>query len=200
MLRRRGPWRGWPWLLLVAGVLGLTGCANLCTKHLLLYREAAAKGQPTSGQALLITDPQLAQVLAPGAANLNQTLPWAPDQPFYQSDCYQLSMDRVEDQPVYQGLCLDTTSTYSLEVHPGARRLNLRLDLFGPWGKEAVREVTTVDLKAGEVYFLYPEGGAAQKRQLVLKVQPLLKGYDAQVRQRVMDWNRQHYPARTIAD
>jgi hypothetical protein len=200
MRTQKRQWRWWPWLLLAAGVWGLSGCANLCTKHLLLYREAAARGRPTSGQALLLTDPQLAQALAPGAVNLNNTLPWAPDQPFYQSDCYQLSMDRVNDQPVYQGLCLDTTSTYSLEVGPGGRQLQLRLDLFGSWGKEAVREAVAVDLKAGGVYFLYPEGEAAKRRQLVLKVQPLLKDYDAKLRQRVMDWNRQHYPARTIAD
>jgi hypothetical protein len=200
MLTKKRQWLRWPWLLLAAGIWLLAGCAQLCTKHLLLYREAAAKGQPTSGQALLITDPQLAQALAPGAANLNSSLPWAPDQPFYESDCYQLSMDRVEDQPVYQGLCLDTTPTYSLEVRPGARRLNLRLNLFGPWGKEAVREAAAVNLEAGVVYFLYPEAEAARNRQLVLKVEPLLKGYDASLRQRVMDWNRQHYPARTIAD
>jgi hypothetical protein len=199
-MTKKRQWLGWPWLALVAGVWLLAGCAQLCTKHLLLFREAAAKGRPTSGQALLITDPQLAQALAPGAPNLNGPLPWAPDQPFYESDCYQLSMDAVDDQPVYQGLCLDTPPTYSLEVRPGARRLKLRLNLFGPWGKEAVREVAAVNLKAGGVYFLTPEGGAAQRRQLVLKVQPLLEGYDAKLRQRVMDWNRQHYPARTIAD
>ena len=58
MGRKHGIW--WLWLALLAGVWLLAGCSELCTKRLYLYREAEAKGRPTSGQALLITDPQLA--------------------------------------------------------------------------------------------------------------------------------------------
>jgi hypothetical protein len=200
MMRRK--WHGilWLWLALLAGAWLLAGCSQLCTKRLYLYRDAEAKGRPTSGQALLITDPQLAQALAPAAVNLQGGLPWAPEQPFYESDYYQLSMEAVDDQPVYQGLCLDTTPTYSLEVRPGARRLRLSLNLFGPWGREKVQEVAAVNLVPGGVYFLSPEMDAAKSRHLVLKVQRLPQEYDAQLRTRVMDWNRQHLTGRTIAD
>lgn len=200
MLARK--WHGiwWLWLALLAGAWLLAGCSELCTKRLYLYRDTEVKGRPTSGQALLITDPQLAQALAPAASDLKGGLPWAPEQPFYESDYYRLSVEAVDDKSVFQGLCLDTTPTFSVEVHPGARRLRARLDLFGSWGREKVQEVTAVNLEAGGVYFLSPENDAVKNRQLVLKVRRLPVAYDAGLRTRVLDWNRQHLTGRSIAD
>jgi len=197
-----GKWYGRRWGLLVALWAGLwlcSGCASLCTKHLTLYRDTQTKGLPTSSQALLLTNPDLARAVAPGA-NLPAGLPWALKQPAYEADFYLLSLDAVDGQPVYQGLCLDTTTTDSLEVHPGSRRLAVRLELFGPWGQEKVKETVTLDLVPGRVYFLYPGSEGLGNRQLVLKVQYLDLAYDAGVRTRVQDWNRQHQPARTITD
>jgi hypothetical protein len=188
-------------LAFLAGAWLLAGCASLCTKHLALYRDVEAKSLPTSAQVLVLTDPQLVQAVtsAPGL-NLAAGLPWAPEQPFYNTDYYRLSVDKVDGMPVYQGKCLDTTPTYSLEVRPGERRLLARLDLFGPGGHEKVQEVASLTLEAGGVYFLSPESEPLRNRQLVLKVQRLPQAYDAGLRTRVMDWNRQHYQGRNLAD
>lgn len=191
-------------LLLLLGLLAaqmlLAGC-SLCTKRLYLYRDTEAKGLPTSGQALLITDPQLARaVIASSDLNLEAGGQWAPEQPAYASDVYRLSLEQLDGKAVYQGLCLDTRPTYSVEVHPGSRQVRLRLDMFGPWGQEKAQEVTKITLEPGRVYFLRPEYEALKNRQLMVKVVPLADSYNVGLRTRVQDWNRQHDQGRNIAD
>jgi hypothetical protein len=187
--------------LMLAGVWLAAGCASLCNKHLALYRDTEAKGPSPAGQALVLTDPQLVQVVLPGSGlQVAGGLPWAPEQPSYETDYYRLSVDRVDGIPVYQGKCLDTTPTFSLEMRPGPRRLLVRLDLYGPGGHDKVQETANLNLEAGGVYFLYPDPEAARNRQLVLKVQRLPGAYDPGLRTRIMDWNRGHYPGRNLAD
>jgi hypothetical protein len=187
-------------LILLAAQMLLAGC-SLCTRRLYLFRDTEAKGLPSSQQALLITDPRLARVLSPASAqNFEAAGQWAPEQPAYSSDVYRLSVDQVDGKPVYQGLCLDTQPSYSVEVHPGPRQVRMRLEMFGPWGQEKVQEVSKINLEPGGVYFLRPESEALGNRQLVLKVVRLPNSYDAGLRTQVQNWNRQHEQGRTIAD
>ena len=113
---------------------------------------------------------------------------------------YRLSMDRVDDKPVYQGLCMDTTPAYACEVRPGSRQVLLRLDIFGSWGQERVREVTRLTLEPGKCYFLRPDCAELKNRRLLLKVDPLPDAYTPELRARIADWERRHSKGRDLAD
>ena len=197
-LRRERTWLGLAAFLAACWLLA--GC-NLCTKHLYLYRDAEPKSLPAGEMALLLTDPGLAAAVTSGAGGFPEGgCKWDQDQSIHEADTYRLSLDRVDDKRVYQGRCLDVTPTYSLEVRPGARRVQARLDLYGSWGTERTREVKEIDLAGGGVYFLQPDCTALQNRQFVLQVRRLPEAYTPQLRTKVTDWNRQHDKTRKLAD
>jgi hypothetical protein len=186
------------WGILFLGALWLLGC-NPCTKRLALYRDSEPKNPPQQ-MALFIADPGLAALL-PGAGPYPAGgCVWAPEGPAPQSEVYRLSLDRVDGRAVYQGLCLDTTPTYSLEVHPGARQLSLRLDQFGSWGHEKKVETLAVTPEPGGVYFVQPDCDALRDRQFVPKISRLGAPYTPQLKSQVQDWNRGHYRGRTLVD
>ena len=152
-------------LALMAAPGLLSGCLdNLCTKRLYIYRDAEPKSLPPADMALLIADPAIVAALLPEAApKITRGLPWAPEQPAYASDFYQLSIDGLDDRLVYQGLCLNITPSYVCEVRPGSRRVMASLNLFGPWGQQSVKDNASLTLEPGGVYFLYPDWeGASQ--------------------------------------
>jgi hypothetical protein len=196
--KREWAWSAWLGLLTVLWLVA--GC-GLCKKHLPLYRDTETKSLPTSEMALLITDPGLVEAVSPGAKGLTEGgYPWMAEQSVHETEAYRLSLDRVDGKPVYQGMCLDTTPTYSLEVRPGDRRLHTRVDLYGPGGQEKLSEVATVNLDTGGAYFVRPDWEALKDRHLVLKVQRLPEPYSDQLRSRVADWNRGHDRTRQLAD
>jgi hypothetical protein len=146
----------------------------------------------------VITDPNLAATLLPAAsARVYQGLPWAPEQLDHQTDAYRLSLTGVDGRAVYQGQCMDTLITDVCEVRPGSRRLSLKVDLYGPWGRRHQREELGVDLKAGTVYFLAVEGmGGSEQPVRVILVS--LEAYTPEFRQRLLDWQRRHTTGRTL--
>jgi hypothetical protein len=177
------------WLGLAASLWLLAGC-ELCTKHLYLYRESPQKMPPTA-TALLIADPNLAQAALPGANLDLRGAPWAPEQPSYQTEAYRLTIAKLDGQNVYQGLCLDTTPTYAVEVRPGSRRIDGRADLLGPGGQEIFKDSVQVNLQAGKIYFIRPDWTELQNKRLVLNVEPLPGTYTPEVRARLIDRRRQ---------
>jgi hypothetical protein len=181
-------------LALLAALCWLPGCLdNLCTKRLYIYRDAEAKSPPPADTALLIADPAIVAALAPeAAAKLPRGLPWAPEQPNYASDYYQLSIDGLDDHLVYQGLCMNITPSFVCEVRPGSRRVLASLNLFGSWGRQSIKETTSLSLEPGGVYFLYPEGEAASQKTLRLKVERLPVSYTAALRAKLIDWLRRN--------
>jgi hypothetical protein len=187
-------------LMLLAAPGLLSGCLdNLCTKRLYLYREAEPKSPPPAEMALLIADPAIVAALAPdAAAKLRQGLPWAPEQPSYASDFYQLSVDRVDDRLVYQGLCMNITPTSVCEVRPGSRRVMASLELFGPWGRQAVKDTASLNLEPGGVYFLHPDWELVPNKTLRLQAERLPLRYDAASRAQLMDWLRGHTQGRSL--
>lgn len=201
MLRKVGSNRV---LLLLMAVLisqWLPACSSLCTKRLFLYRDTPAKRKAPADMALLISDPQMAQAIFPGAGNFpGGGCQWAPEQPAHESDAYRLSLDSLDGKPVYQGMCLDTTPTYACEVRPGARQLGVRIDLFGPWGRESLKEEARVNLEQGRCYFLRPDCEKLKDRQLVLKMEPLPSAYTPELRARVVAWERQHSKGRSLEE
>jgi hypothetical protein len=187
-------------LTLLAATGLLSGCLdNLCTKRLYLYRDTEPKSLPPADMALLIADPAIVTALLPEAApKVTRGLPWAPEQPFYESDFYQLSIDRLDGRSVYQGLCMNITPTYVCEVRPGSRQVLARLKLFGAWGREGVEDYAALDLKPGGVYFLYPDWEAASHKTLRLKAERLPASYNAALRSKLMDWLRRHTKGRSL--
>ena len=189
-------------LTLLAATGLLSGCLdNLCTKRLYLYRDAEPKSLPPADMALLIADPAIVTAVIPEAApKVTGGLPWAPEQPFYEEDYYQLSIDRLDGRPVYQGLCMDVTPTDVCEVRPGSRLVLARLKLFGAWGQKSVKENASLTLKPGGVYFLHPDwdAAAASPKTLRLKAEPLPVSYNAALRSKLMDWLRQHTKGRSL--
>jgi hypothetical protein len=185
-------------LLAASGLL--SGCLdNLCTKRLYIYRDTEHQSPPPADTALLIADPAIVTALAPdAAAKLPGGLPWAPEQPAYASDCYQLSIDGLDDRPVYQGMCMDITPSYVCEVRPGSRRVMARLELFGPWGRESLKDTASLTLEPGGVYFLNPDGEGASQKTLRLKAQRLPVRYDAALRAKLIDWLRRHTQGRSL--
>ena len=187
-------------LTLLAATGLLSGCLdNLCTKRLYLYRDAEPKSLPPADMALLIADPAIVTAVIPEAApKVTGGLPWAPEQPFYEEDYYQLSIDRLDGRPVYQGLCMDVTPTDVCEVRPGSRLVLARLKLFGAWGQKSVKENASLTLKPGGVYFLHPDWQEASHKTLRLKAEPLPVSYNAALRSKLMDWLRRHTKGRSL--
>jgi hypothetical protein len=178
----------------------LSGCLdNLCTKRLYIYRDAEPKSLPPADLALLIADPAIVAALLPDAApKPAEGMPWASEQPAYASDCHQLSIDRLDDRPVYQGLCLNITPTFVCEVRPGSRRVLASLNLFGPWGQKSVKDTASLTLEPGGVYFLFPDWDAAAKKTLRLQVERLPVSYNAAFRAKLIDWQRLHTQGRSL--
>jgi hypothetical protein len=185
-------------LIIIAGCVA--GCAGLCTKHLYIFRGVEAKNPPPAQSALLITDPALAAAVSPGRAYPAGGCHWDEEQGVQQFETYRLSLDHVDDKPVYQGRCLDTKPTHSLELPAGRHRVEGRMDLYGSFGQERRRETKELDLAPGAVYFVQPDCRALTEHQFILKVQRLPEPYSPQLRTRVADWNRQHDKSRQLAD
>ncbi len=171
---------------LTLGLGLLAGCAggSLCTKHLYLDREGPQKLPP--GQvALLIAKPDTAEVALPGA-NLNlQGAGWAPEQPSQPTDVYKLSIQTVDGAKVYQGMCLDTLPTYAVELRPGQRRVEVRVDLLGPGGMEKFTDTVQLNLQPSMVYFLHPDWQELLNRHLTVKME-ILQPYTPEVRARLI--------------
>jgi len=189
-------------LALLVGLVVLPGCLdNLCKLRLYLYRDVEQKSLSPSQMALLISDPAIvAAVLPEAAAKLPAGLPWAPDQPNYERDYYQLSIDGLDDRLVYQGKCMNVTPTYICEVRPGTRRVMARLELFGPSGQQSLKDTASLTFEPGGVYFLHPDWQAAAQKNLRLQAQRLPVRYDAALRASVMAWLHRHTQGRTLED
>ena len=168
-------------LALMAAAGLLAGCLdNLCTKRLYIYRDVEQKSLPPADMALLIADPAIVAALFPEAASkISQGLPWAPEQPAYASDFYQLSIDGLDGRRLYQGRCLDITPSYVCEVRPGSRQVMASLKLMGPWGQQYVKDQAALTLEPGGVYFLHPDWDGAAQKTLRLQAQRLPASYDA---------------------
>ena len=187
--------------VLSAGLWLLAGCASLCTKRLALYRDTPEKAQPPAHMALLVTDPNFAKAVMTGPGSYQGGgCQWASEEQVQEGDVYRLSMDRVDDKPVYQGLCMDTTPTYACEVRPGSRQVLLKLDISGSWGQERVREVARLTLEPGKCYFLRPDCEELKNRRLLLKVEPMSDAYTSELRARVAAWERRHSKGRDLAE
>ena len=187
-------------LALMAASGLLAGCLdNLCTKRLYIYRDAEPKGPPPADTALLIADPAIVTALLPEAApKVARGLPWAPEQPDYAADFYQLSIDGLDDRLVYQGLCMNITPTYVCEVRPGPRRVLAGLKLVGPWGQQYVKDNAALTLEPGGVYFLYPDWGQASNKILRLQAARLPVSYNAELRAKLINWLRTHTQGRSL--
>ncbi len=189
-------------LVLLVGLVVLPGCLdNLCKLRLYLYRDVEQKSLPPTDLALLITDPAIvAAVLPEAASKLPTGLPWAPEQPNYEKDYYQLSMDRLDNRLVYQGRCMNVTPTFICEVKPGTRRVTASLGLFGPSGRRFHQDTASFNLEPGGVYFFYPDWQEAAQETLRLKVQRLPARYDAALRAEVMAWLHRNTQGRSLED
>lgn len=186
---------------LLAGQWLLVGCTSLCTKRLALYRDTPEKAQPPANMALLVTDPNMAKAVLKGSGSYQgDESQWMSEEVIQTGNVYRLSLDRVDDKPVYQGLCMDTTPTYACEVRPGSRQVLLKLDMFGSWGQERVREVSRLTLEPGKCYFLRPDWEELRNRRLLLKVEPVPDAYTPELRARIAAWERGHSKGRDLAD
>ncbi|MHB8068323.1 MAG: hypothetical protein ACYDIC_10540 [Desulfobaccales bacterium] len=186
-------------IALLASLWLLGGCASLCTKRLPLYRDTAEKALPPANMALLITNPNLVQAVMPGSYT-GPASGWAEERPSYETDVYLLSVDALDGRVLYQGLCMDVTTTYACEVRPGSRQATIRLDLFGSWGHEKVVETARLNLEPGKCYFLRPDWEELKNHNLLLKVEPLAVPYTTELRSRVVAWERAHEKGRDLAD
>ena len=186
--------------LLATGLLA--GCLdNLCKLRLYIYRDVEQKSLPPAGMALLIADPAIVAALLPDAASkMSQGLPWAPEQPSYASDFYQLSIDGLDGRRVYQGRCLDVTPSYVCEVRPGSRQVMAGLKLMGPWGQQTVKDQAALTLEPGGVYFLHPDWDGAAHKTLRLQAERLPASYDAALRAQLQAWQRAHTQGRSLED
>ncbi|MDO9071267.1 MAG: hypothetical protein Q7V36_07100 [Deltaproteobacteria bacterium] len=187
-------------LALMAAAGLLAGCLdNLCTKRLYIYRDVEQKSLPPADMALLIADPAIVTALFPEAASkIGQGMPWAPEQPAYASDFYQLSIDGLDGRRVYQGLCLNITPSYVSEVRPGSRQVMASLKLVGPWGQQHVKNSAALTLEPGGVYFLHPDWDGAANKTLRLQAERLPARYDAAGRAKLIEWLRRHTQGRSL--
>jgi hypothetical protein len=185
-------------LLAAAGLLA--GCLdNLCTKRLYVYRDVEQKSLPPADTALLIADPAIVAAVIPEAASKTiQGLPWAPEQPAYASDFYQLSIEGLDGRRLYQGLCLNITPSYVCEVRPGSRQVMASAKLVGPWGQMHLKDNAALTLEPGGVYFLYPDWDAAANKTFRLQAQRLPISYNAALRAKLIDWLRLHTQGRSL--
>ncbi len=201
--RAMSPQQVWPAAILLLALLAaglLAGCLdNLCTKRLYIYRDVEQKSLPPADMALLIADPAIVAALFPEAApQVTRGLPWAPEQPAYASDFYQLSIDGLDGRRLYQGLCLNITPSYVCEVRPGSRQLMASLKLMGPWGQQSVKDHAALTLEPGGVYFLHPDWDGAAHKTLRLRAERLPAGYDAALRAKLLAWQRLHTQGRSL--
>jgi len=189
-------------LALLAATGLLAGCLdNLCKLRLFIYRDIEQKSLPPAQMALLIADPAIAAALLPEAASkINPGMPWAPDQPFYDSDFYQLSIDGLDGRRLYQGRCLNVTPSYVCEVRPGSRQVMAGLKLVGPWGQQNVKDQAALTLEPGGVYFLHPDWDGAAQKNLRLQAERLPASYDAALRAKLLAWQRAHTQDRSLED
>jgi hypothetical protein len=187
------------WVVLLAGPW-LLGCASLCTKRLFLYRDNPEKRQPPAKMALLICNPNIAAAVLGRPGDFAGGSQWAQDRPDYPTDVYRVSIDALDGRVVYQGLCMDITPTYVCEVKPGLRQVRVKLELFGPWGRESKKEEVKVQLEPGRCYYFKPDWGQLQDKHFVLQVEPLPDAYTPELRARVVDWERRNSPGRGLAD
>jgi hypothetical protein len=188
-------------LLLVVSLGLLAGCSSLCTRRLYLYRDTPQKTLPTTSLALLITDPNIARAVMPGAGReLEAGGRWAPEQLVHETDVYRLYLEDLDSKPLYQGLCLDVVPTYACEVRPGTHQVRARMDMFGPWGHDKVIETAPLSFDPGGCYFLRPDVEALKDKHLILKAQRLPEAYTAELRTRLINWERQHSKGKSIAD
>jgi hypothetical protein len=191
------------WLLALMAAAGLlAGCLdNLCTKRLYIYRDMEQKSLPPGGMALLIADPAMVAALLPeSASKMSPGMPWAPEQPAYASDFYQLSIDGLDGRRLYQGRCLDITPSYVCEVRPGSRQVTAGLKLMGPWGQQNVKDQAVLPLEPGGVYFLHPDWDGAAQKTLRLQAERLPASYDAALRAKLIAWQRVHTQGRSLED
>lgn len=178
------------WLGLAASLCWLAGCGSLCTKHLYLDRDTPQKSPP--GQmALIIADPNILKAVMPGAQVDLQGAEWAPEQPSQPNEVYRLSIESLDGQRVYQGLCLDSPLTCIVEVRAGSRQVTVRIERYGPWGMEKFIETVRLNLQAGQTYFLRPDWQELLNKRLALKLEPLPEAYTPLLRARVIDRQRQ---------
>jgi hypothetical protein len=186
--------------MLIAAAGLLPGCLdNLCTKRLYLYRDTEPKSLPPADMALLIADPAIVAALLPeSASKISRGIPWAPEQPAYTSDYYQLSIEGLDGRLVYQGLCMNITRTHVCEVRPGSRQVLASLNLFGPWGRESAKDNAALTLEPGGVYFLHPDWQQASHKILRLQAERLPVSYTAALRAQLMDWLRHHTQGRSL--
>jgi hypothetical protein len=189
-------------LALLAATGLLAGCLdNLCKLRLYIYRDVEQKSLPPADTALLIADPAIVAALLPDAASkISPGLPWAPEQPSYASDFYQLSIDGLDGRRLYQGRCLDITPSYVCEVRPGSRQVTASLKLMGPWGQQQAKDNAALTLEPGGVYFLHPDWDGTAQKTLRLQAERLPAGYDAALRAQLLDWQRAHTQGRSLED
>jgi hypothetical protein len=201
MLRKLNRNRAWLILATLLAGVWLVGCASLCTKRLGLYRDTTEKAGAPAQMALLVTDPNLAKAVFTGSGSFQgDGGQWMSEEVVQIGDVYRLSMDWVDDKPVYQGLCMDTTPTYACEVRPGSRQVRIKLEMFGSWGQESVRQEARLTLETGKCYFLRPDWEELRNRRLLLKVEPLPEAYTPELRARVTAWERGHEKGRDLVD
>ncbi len=139
-------------------------------------------------------------VLPEAASKLPAGLPWAPEQPNYERDYYQLSIDRLDERLVYQDRCLNVTPTYICEVRPGSHRVMASLGLFGPSGQQSFKDTASLTFEPGGVYFLYLDWQGVAQKTMRLKAQRLPVRYDKALRAKVMAWLHRNTQGRSLED
>jgi hypothetical protein len=93
---------------------------------------------------------------------------------------------------------MNITPSYVCEVRPGSRRVLASLNLFGPWGRQSVKDTASLTLEPGGVYFLYPDWEGASNKTLRLQAERLPVSYNAALRAKLMDWLRRHTQGRSL--
>jgi len=188
-----------PWLL--AAVLLAGGCESICNKRLYIFRDTPEKGRPLGELALLVTHPDLANGVL-GAPNRFPVggCQWAKEQPSHPTDVYTFSVEAMDGRAIYQGLCMDTRPTYVCEVAAGTRRVRVRMEIWGPQGREAFKDEVSLSLEPGKCYFLQPDCEAFRNRHLQVKLAPLGTAYNSAMRSRVLAWQKQHVKGAALED
>lgn len=189
-----------PLFILLIALLS-AGCANICTKHLYIFRDTPEKGRPAASLALLITEPAMAN----GLMGSPDRFPvggcqWAPDQPSHPTDVYRFTINGVDGKSIYQGQCLDTRITEVCEVGAGTRQVRVTMEIWGPQGRESFKDEVKLSLEPGKCYFLQPDCEAFRNHQLQVKAVPLGAAYNGEMRSRVLAWQKQHVKGATLED
>ena len=125
-------------------------------------------------------------------------MPWAPEQPAYESDFYRFSIQKIDGRTLYQGLCMDISPTNVCEVRPGARKVTAKVELLGPWGRQSEVDSVSLTLDAGGVYFLRPDWSEAAEKRFRLQANRLPVFYTGDLRARLLNWLRRHTTGRSL--